>query len=314
MGYVAVFAGLFVAASACVAAGLSDVGMLLYPAPVAYYWAIGLPGRSLGLVGGAALAVLMTTGAWAGAAVFAIAAYAGVPMGVAIARQWRFGAALAVTAAAASALVSAGIAMHWKEARRLAGVWIAARAAQIEETARETGQAAPAEFVEVLRWFEAHFADFVFGVNFGWVLAGAAIGLAVVNRWARAHGAGAGLQGSFAAMRPPDALVWLAIALALMWFAERRWPHELLRAVTWNGAIALAFVYAMNGFGIVVYALRAFRAGPGVAWFVLLAILVFLFNSLPALAAGGFFDTWWNLRERCDRLAALRGGGGSAAA
>jgi hypothetical protein len=156
------------------------------------------------------------------------------------------------------------------------------------------------------QWMETHYGDLLFGTLFGSVLGITALAVALLRRWTALRKLDAGFSGSFPGMRPPEWLVWVAIAVALAWMAERQWPDDLLRAMAWNGAMALVFVYALNGFGILLYALHGLQASPLLAYAVLLAVMLFLVNSMPALAFAGFFDTWWGLREKVDRLAAAR--------
>jgi hypothetical protein len=107
-------------------------------------------------------------------------------------------------------------------------------------------------------------------------------------------------------MRPPEWLVWVVIATAALWFADRQWPSEALRIVSWNVAIGLLAVYALNGLGIIVYGIAAWKPHP-LLFFALLMVFIWagMAMLLPIL---GLFDTWSNFRAHIDRLAAGRDG------
>lgn len=302
MPYTLLFPGLLLAATAAIAAGLPGPAMLLFPLPVAMCWARRQPGRALGLVGGAALAALLATGAPGAAVVFAAVASLGVVLGEMAARRAPFGVAVAALTGATFGFCLASLMGNWAASREQGIIFLQARLALLEEAGRIDSAAQ----AELGRWMETHYGDLLFGTLFGSVLAMAALAVAVMRRWAALRAPEAGIQGTFARMRPPEWLVWVAIAVALAWIAESRWPNDALRAVAWNGAMALVFVYALNGFGILLYALHGLQASPLLAYAALLAVLLFLVNSLPLLAFAGFFDTWWSLRGKVDRLAAAR--------
>lgn len=300
--YACIFMGWFVLAGGLAAEGLHPLAMALYPIPVALYWASGMRGRSLGLVAGAGLAAWLSTGSPVALAMYLIAADIGVLMGVACARQWPLGWTVAVVTLVGSALVASGMLVNWQESRKEASIYLSARAAELEKDGTAETSSADAAKADLLRWCDANWPYLSLGMVFGTAF----MMTTAVMGWlsARLRRSGAPVpRGSFSEMRVPEWMVWLAIALALMWFADRKWPNEALRIVTWNSAISLAFVYWMNGFSILVYALSVFRVNP----FLFYAVIIGLFYSLPPVfCAVGFFDTWWNFRPRFARAAEIR--------
>jgi uncharacterized protein YybS (DUF2232 family) len=288
------FTGLFLLAFTLVGAGMPGMAMALFPLPVAVYWARGLQRQSGILLVCAGLSVLLATGSAVLAVMFMVVAGTGVLAGEMAVRQWSFGQAVALLTAVVFGFLAVSQLANWAAVREEGIVFVLARL---------EGNPAAAE---IGPWMEAHYDDMFFGTLFGSVLAGMTLFVAFFRRWLELKQVPAGLRGSFAAMRPPEWLVWAVIAVALLWFAEQRWSHDLLRAVTWNGAIALAVLYALNGFALVLYALQGLQASPLLAYASVFGLLVLLPNTLPMLAFTGLFDTWWNLRQKVDRLASAR--------
>lgn len=285
------FIGFFALAFTLVGANAPGLAMCLFPMPVAFHWVRGNPRMAMAMVLCAGAAALLAAGSIALGALFMLVATLGLVMGFMAARRWTFGQAVATMTAVVFGIMAASQLLNWNEVREEGVVFLLARL-QDQPGGAEVGP-----------WMEAHYADLFFGTLFGSVLAGMTLVMAFFRRWLELKQVPAALRGSFAAMRPPEWLVWAAIAVALLWFAEQRWPHDLLRAVTWNSAIALALLYALNGFALVLYTLHGLQASPLLAYAVLFGIMVLLPNTLPMLAFTGLFDTWWNLREKVDRLA-----------
>lgn len=111
-------------------------------------------------------------------------------------------------------------------------------------------------------------------------------------------------RGSFRQMRTPEWVVWIAIALAGLWFFDRAWPNAAVRLVTWNAAFALSAVYWVNGTSILMYAFGAFQ--PGVLVCCASVMILLMLGVHPVLCAVGFFDTWSNFRRTVDRVIAAR--------
>jgi hypothetical protein len=62
-------------------------------------------------------------------------------------------------------------------------------------------------------------------------------------------------------MRPPEWRVWAVILALVAWLVDNRWPSDTVRVAAWNGAVALGAVYWLNGLGILLCAMEAFRFG-----------------------------------------------------
>ncbi len=163
--------------------------------------------------------------------------------------------------------------------------------------------------IALLKWFDVHWPYLNLGGLFGGLLMASTVMLALLGGHLRRTG-GPAPKGSFAEMRPPDWLVWAVIAAAVLWFVDDKWPAEAVRMVSWNAAVALAFVYGLNGLSILMYALVVFKVNPMVGFAAIL--LIFWMGVHPLLCVVGLFDTWWELRARAAAAAAARAGGKAA--
>jgi uncharacterized membrane protein YeaQ/YmgE (transglycosylase-associated protein family) len=146
----------------------------------------------------------------------------------------------------------------------------------------------------------------LFGLIFSGILMSVCVVVTLASRWThRRTGLPKG-AGKFSAMRPPEWLVWVVIATAALWFADRQWPSETLRIASWNVGVGLFAVYWLNGLGVIVYGIAAWKPHP-LLFFALLMVFIWVGMAilLPIL---GLFDTWSNFRAHIDRLAAGRDG------
>ncbi len=302
LAYFLTFAGLFALAGVCALAGLHPLAMAIFPAPVALCWVSRAYGRALGLVICAALAGFWGGGTVAMGIFYIVAAMIGVLMGVVMAWRWPFGWCVAAVTAAAYLLVAGNVLAYWEESRREASIFINARIAELEQADGETESVMASALAESFRWFDANWSNLSLGMLFGMVLLASTALVAYVAR--RLRGGDTGPTGSFSAMRLPEWVVWIAIALALLWFVDRRWPNDMLRLLAWNSAVGVAFVYWLNGFSILLHTMSAFSLNP----FLCIAIIfgMFYLNAHPALCAVGLFDTWWDFRLRVARAAESR--------
>lgn len=300
---------LLVVASQLTAVGLVIPAALLFPLPVGLYWAGGHPPRSLALVAVAALAAFNGSGSLALAAGYVMVADLGLFLGVAATRHWRFGWCVAVLTAVLFALGAGRVLLHWESTTQAAHLFLSARVVQLQEAAREhagTGKElseSSVDVIEAVMWMQTHVEALLLGAFFGAVLM-----LATAFTWVYQQSLrreeGHGITGAFRTMRPPDWLVWLAIALAGMWLIEHRWPNEALRNVTWNAALGLSFVYWLNGLSIAAYLLLALQWHP---LLVAACMGMLMAAQLGSLLSGlGLFDTWYGFRERIDRAIAAR--------
>jgi len=300
--YVITWAGVLLPALLFGALGYHELAMILFPLPVAIYWTQGQFWRSLGLIGGAAMCGQLTTGSPRAAAVYVLAAGIGSIMGIVVRRRWPFGWCVAATTVAGCAFFTAKIGPNAAAERQGWSVFLNGLAMQYEKAAGGSGAAAEM-FADRVRWFEAHLPYVGPGTLFGMVLLGAAAGVALLARSLRARGLSGGPRGTFGGMRAPEWLIWLAITAAGLYFIDTRWPNEVLRAVAWNTALGLTFVYWLNGFSILTYGLTVFKLPP-LAGFALMAL--FVLSMHPIMSAAGLFDTWWNVRRRFDAIVAAR--------
>ena len=155
---------------------------------------------------------------------------------------------------------------------------------------------------ELIQWINDNWEYLLFGLIFCGILMSVCVVVTLASRWThRRTGLPEG-AGKFSTMRPPEWLVWVVIATAALWFADRQWSSEALRIVSWNVAVGLFVVYWLNGLGIFVYGIAAWKPHP-LLFFALLMVFIWAGMAilLPIL---GLFDTWSNFRAHIDRLAA----------
>ncbi len=310
--------GLFLAGVLLSVMDAAPLAMAVFPVPVAVLWARGrrgaaavaaLCGAFSVLAGQLVIALAAAdpgTVAMLGAGAFILAAATlavaglGAPLGEMTRRGHSFGQCVAVLALAMFALAALETALFWDESRQAWTVMINQRIAQMEQGAGGTSP-----YGDPMRWFDTHLPYLVFGVYFAGMLLAATLQVAAAFRWLR-NGADAADSpppvGKFKLMRPPETLVWLAIAAALLGLADYQWPSDTLRFLSWNTGAALAAVYWLNGVGIALCAMEAFGMRAGTAWGVL--GLMLLFGLHNGLAVIGLFDTWFDQRLGAQRLAA----------
>lgn len=233
--------------------------------------------------------------------IHAAAAGCGIPLALMLQRRWPYGWRLTLVSALAFAMIGGTMLANWKDVREFVTQLSNARINELAENGISADQA-----VEFMKWWDVNYAYLGPGSVFGTVLFLSAFLLSVLDRWQRTPEAAAKRKPSgFQRMQLPDWAVWIAIAVAVLWFAEQRWPNEALRAVTWNSAIGLVFVYWLNGYSILLYALTVFKASA-FATFMVFSGFVLFSGMLPALSVLGLFDTWYDFRMRCRRLALFR--------
>lgn len=281
--------------------------LLLFVLPTAFYWALGAKRLAAGIVFGAVLSALFAGGGVGGMAEAFTVSGTGVVMGEATRRRWGPGTCIAAATLYHYALVAIRLAWDWREVRHQYTIWLNARTASLQE-AIASGNEMARQTAELWKALDTQLAYVYFGMVFVAILLAAALGMALLGRWLRAAYPGAAPRGRFAFMRVPDALVWLAILVALCWFADQRWPSDVLRLFTWNSAIGLAGVYWLSGVAIFSYGLAAFQLNllAAGAMVVLFALLHWLGGLFPLVSAVGLFDTWFDFRARIERAAALR--------
>ena len=295
---------LLLAALQLTAAGLVIPAVLLFPLPVGLCWARGHYPRALALVAVAAIAAYLPSGSIGLAALYVLVADLGVFLGVAAMRNWSFGWCVAVLSATLFGLGAGNVLLRWRTAADAAHLFLTARVADLQDAARASAgegrelNDGSVQMIEAMMWMQTHVEALFLGAFFGSVLMLATGFTWLCQQSLRGEGP-ARITGAFTTMRPPEWLVWLAIALAGLWLIDYRWPNEALRNVTWNAALGLSFVYWLNGLSIVAYVLLALQWHP---LLVAACMGMLLVAQLGAMGGGvGMFDTWYAFRERMDR-------------
>jgi len=285
---------------------LHHVAVLLFPLPVALGLATGAPVRSIGYVVAAALVGATAVGPAGGAFFYTVGAASGWLLGYLYIQRWSFGRVVAVMTTVVFAGVLATLARDWFVWRRYMSMYWESAVASVRESTRspETTEM----LVESIRYFDRNWEFMGVGVAFGSILIGVTAVVGIGSAFLRRVDSDAGTSTRFRDVRPPEHLVWLAIAVAIAWLVDNRWHDEVLRLVTWNGALGLAAVYWLAGFAIVLYTLAV--ANVNVFLSTMLILFIFYLGLHPIVCSIGFFDTWWNFRARVDRLAAQRASDG----
>ena len=316
----------------------SVLGPLVLPIAVAIQRVSRGQGRALTLVAVITGCAFAGAGNVVSAGYFGLAALLGVLLGHGIERQWSYGRCVAVFACGAYLFVAGAVLATWDESRAyavkflddqieqwrdaagVAGTPDAPSGNETVEDALDTPEtaavaAAPgardsqvpglAETVAMFRWLQQHWNETNLGLAFWPILFGALFVVGFTGRWLRLKLRRPGPVGSFREMRPPDALVWAAIAAAVAILADRQWPNEMLRAISWNAGIGLAAVYWVNGLAVAVFTVVAVRLHPLFA--VVALVLLFMSPGVHGVLCGvGFFDTWGEFRVRLVRVLEAR--------
>ena len=263
--------------------------MLLFPAAVAYYW-VHRQALPVILILLCALAMpILVANAFLLGVVFFLTACFGVVLGMRMQARLSLGWSIALTSVFVFLLNSAYVSLTWQES--VAGWRITL------DAYREQTEAAQTEAVlGMLAFVDEHWVFLSFGMLFG-LIALTTTGIQVVlYRKLVPTGRIQPSNHRFGCMRVPEHLVWVPIALAILWFIDSRWPLDSIRFIAWNGAIALAIVYWINGLSIIVYGVQTVAIRPLLV-FAFFA-LVFVFRLHLLFAVVGFFDTWWDFRMR----------------
>lgn len=273
----------------------AEAGAMLFPLPIAVYMAQSKWLRACGLA-----AASVFSGALMGGAIvtYVILAVMGLLLGTGLYRGWSFNRNVAAAGGAASFLSLAAIAATWDD-------WILRGRAMIDQwisMSRPTNE----EPVDTAA-FEAlreNWAYFGAGLEVAQMLITTCLTLAIAAWALRTVLKQPAFTARFRDLRPPDAMVWLVIAVAIMWFIDRREPITALRLLSWNSGVALSALYWLNGLAVLAYALWILQSG----WLTVAAIALLLtyppFSA--ALGMAGLFDTWAEFRPQLDRWQAKR--------
>lgn len=230
-------------------------------------------------------------------------ALAGLVAGASMARRWTYGQTAVLLAGLVTAALGIVIATHWHWWHEMA---IQAYSFFFESGPQQEFDEAQKALLEQVRWLMVdHWTDLSLGMLSWQVLAMSCITVSLTAALLRKRFGKQGPRGSFRTMRPPEALVWVAIAAAGLWMVNNQWPNDGLRVVAWNLGVVMTGVYWLSGLSIVLYALHVLKPGAFVyVAVVLLATLPTCGIHIPALL--GLFDTWANFRVRVRALKLAR--------
>lgn len=282
---------------------LSLLGLEFFPLPVGLYVMHRRYGLATGLVAIAAIVGYAATGYADAPVFFALAAAAGIPLGLGLARGWSYGNIVVRMTLAAGLAVAGYLAMSWDRWLFQVSLALDALRVSLEAGAADVSNNSVDYALEAWDWLAVNWQYVGPGLTMGAVLIGACVYVSAATWISRALLRQPGPIGGFRTMRPPDWLVWAVIALAGLWFADRQWPGTGLRGPVWNTAIVLWAVYWLNGLSIAAY--WAHRLGvPPLARMLLFVMLMLV--GRDGLALVGLFDTWFAFRRLADRFQEAR--------
>lgn len=283
-------------------AGAFPLALVCYVLLTAQLQLAGERNKTLGVILFAGFVAVALFGSALMGLVHSGAAAAGILVARLIERRWSFGWRLTVVSALAFLLVAGVMLAGWETLRHEMTIFINARIAELEASDVSSEQV-----IEFGRWWDVNYAYLGIGSAFGSVLLLVAFMLSVLDRWQQPLAMRARRKPTgFQRMQIPDWVVWVAIAVAALWFVDSYWPNDALRFVTWNTALGLAFLYWLNGYSILLYSLSVFKASA-FATFMVFSGFVLFSSFLPGLVVFGLFDTWFGFRTRFWRIALPRG-------
>ncbi|MCC6487407.1 MAG: DUF2232 domain-containing protein [Candidatus Hydrogenedentes bacterium] len=230
----------------------------------------------------------------------------GLLAGAGMARFWPYGRIVYVVTAYLFGLMALFVALTWTAWAGQIDIMFETLNVSLHDQAKRSGAVDLQDTFDKLAWIRDHKASLVFGWSFAATVMGSCAFTSISAYVLRRYFGHAGPSGSFVDMRPSEWLVWGAIVAALLCFAYQRWPHPAISFVAWNGALALSAVYCLNGLGILLYGIQAFR--PGLLIFVLFLFVLVNVGTLPMLMLVGLFDTWGDYRRKIDAILAARQG------
>ena len=231
----------------------------------------------------------------------ALAATAGLPIGLGTARGWPYARVVGVTFSGVATVLIVNLALAWDSFNRIVDWMIGSFVTYLKHAEPDNPDMPIAAQIDALNSFAANKQNFAYGFELASYLVLICIFVSVISGILRRRYADPGPIGSFRDMRPPDALVWAVIATALLWFADRHFGSDEMRFVSWNLAVALFAVYFLNGFAIFLYGVQILA--PSFIFVMLIVFLGISVGLLPVLSMVGLFDTWGEFRVRVDRLA-----------
>ncbi len=283
------------------ATGLVLPAMLLFPAPIAYCWIGRRDTLAWGLLLCATVTPVLMLGSVLVGLVFGLVAAQGLVLGVLVRNRMSFGGAILVLTLIVFVFMAAHSAIMWDTLR---ADWQAALQMHSERFESSADEEPAPHVVSMLAWFEENLAYVYFGMLASGILLLVTALCSAIYWTMRLEAPVLGGNYKFMTMRTPEHLVWLAILLALLWFLDSRWPNEVVRFLSWNGALVLATVYWINGLSILLYVFHVLKFKPFVPYIVLLGMV--LLNLVYVLSIAGFFDTWLDFRRKASEYVMTR--------
>lgn len=293
--------GLAVVALLSMAGGYPLPAMLLLPVPVAYFWIRGRYGLATLMVLAIGAVPVFLSKAYLFGGILLLMGATGVVLGVLMRSRVSLGPAITVTAVLIFAVAAGHTVLTWQASRAEWHNALEAYKDQFKEV--ETSESVDSTLA-LLTWFDDNWLYISFGMLFGLVVLATTVVIGSLYRSLALQGLIRPQNWQFSRMRLPEHLVWVAIALAGLWFLDNWRPNETVRFVAWNGAIALAVVYWISGLSIAVFAVLAFQMKLMLVLLVFVTAFVFNFHQMLALV--GLFDTWWDFRLKVRQLAETR--------
>lgn len=284
--------------------GLDLPAMLLFQAPIAHYWLSRKEGMAVSMLFCATVIPVIVTGSLVYGLIFGVMASYGLLLGVLARRQVSLGKTITLLTLALFALFAAWSAADWSVFNADMQAAFRAYVETLESANTEQATEQLAVLTDAFDWIKTNLAFVYFGALLsGVMLMVTALCVPVYWRF-RSDAAFSAANCQFRLLRTPEHLVWFGILFAGLWFLDSRWPNDVLRLVSWNGALALATVYWINGLSILFYVSNAWKWRPFVLYMLLLCM--FLVNIIFALSIVGFFDTWFDFRRKVSHIIELQ--------
>lgn len=115
---------------------------------------------------------------------------------------------------------------------------------------------------------------------------------ATVGNWLIARRCNKNIWPKFQMWVLPEKLIWLFIAMALLFFA----PAEIPKYVAVNCLILLTVIYCFHGFGITVFLMNKYKVPLLFRSFIYVMIVCQSFGTIVLIVLG-LADTWLNFRK-----------------
>ena len=284
--------------------GLDLFAMMLFQVPVAYYWLSRKNGLAVGMLCFATVVPILITGSLAYALFFGIMASYGLLLGILARRQVALGMTITLLTVTMFVLLAALSIADWGILNADLQTAFHEYVVKLESTNTKEAIAQAEMIAEGFEWIEENFVFLYFGGLLGLVMFMATAASVPLYWRFRSEVSFSVTNYQFRLLRAPEHLVWLAILLVGLWFWDSRSPNEVVRFLSWNGALALIAIYWLNGLSIVFYISYVWKWRPVVIYLLLLFMIVL--NIIFALSIVGFFDTWLDFRRKASYIVQLR--------